>query len=71
MMPCALFTFAATYSRAQCSMGCWPSWRPPGDIGAREEVNQHGADEDEPLDGEPVPTMDEALGTEGAEGPAH
>ena len=43
------------------------------DIGARAEVNQHaasGADDDEPLDGEPVPTMDEALGTEGAEGEA-
>jgi len=37
------------------------------DIGAREEVNQlaaNGADEDEPLDGEPVPSMDEAMGAE-------
>ncbi|HWD58203.1 MAG TPA: 30S ribosomal protein S2 [Stellaceae bacterium] len=39
------------------------------DIGAREEVNQqaaNGAAEDEPLDGEPTPTMDEALGGEAA-----
>jgi small subunit ribosomal protein S2 len=40
------------------------------DIGAREEVNQlaaNGAGEDEPLDGEPLPSMDEALGSEGEE----
>jgi small subunit ribosomal protein S2 len=39
------------------------------DIGARAEVNQlaaSGADEDEPLDGEPMPSMDEAMGTEEA-----
>jgi small subunit ribosomal protein S2 len=39
------------------------------DIGARAEVNQlaaNGAEEDEPLDGEPTPSMDEALGTEEA-----
>jgi small subunit ribosomal protein S2 len=39
------------------------------DIGARAEVNQlaaNGADEDEPLDGEPAPSMDEALGAEEA-----
>jgi small subunit ribosomal protein S2 len=37
------------------------------DIGAREEVNQasaNGAADDEPLDGEPTPSMDEALGSE-------
>jgi small subunit ribosomal protein S2 len=43
------------------------------DIGARVEVAAepavaNGADEDEPVVGEPVPVMDEALGTEGAEG---
>jgi hypothetical protein len=39
------------------------------DIGTRAEVNQlaaNGAAEDEPLDGEPLPTMDEALGAEEA-----
>ena len=39
------------------------------DIGARAEVNQlaaNGAEDDEPLDGEPMPSMDEALGTEAA-----
>jgi small subunit ribosomal protein S2 len=43
------------------------------DIGARDRLAEdalvaNGADEEEPVDGEPVPTMDEALGTEGAEG---
>jgi small subunit ribosomal protein S2 len=40
------------------------------DIGARAEVNQadaNGAAADEPLDGEPMPSMDEALGSEGDE----
>jgi small subunit ribosomal protein S2 len=46
------------------------------DIGAREQVSEdtlvaNGADEEEPVPGEPVPTMDEALGTEGAEGEEH
>ena len=39
-------------------------------LGAREEVNQiasNGAAEDEPLDGEPIPSMDEALGAESGE----
>jgi len=39
------------------------------DIGARAQLAQeaavvNGADQDEPVDGEPVPTMDEALGSE-------
>ena len=35
-----------------------------------EPLVANGADADEPVDGAPVPTMDEALGTEGAEGEA-
>ncbi|HTW52131.1 MAG TPA: 30S ribosomal protein S2 [Stellaceae bacterium] len=40
------------------------------DIGARAEVNQaaaNGADDDEPLDGEPTPSMDVAFGAESDE----
>jgi len=45
------------------------------DVGARAEpaveaVAANGADEAEPVDGEPVPTMDEALGTEATAGEA-